>query len=555
MTKQLRGKEVIARLRSMGDVYEPGTEKYEAATHYARHPQGQNIGSCLCVVAPRTQDELSKILELINDTKLSDDKDGLSVVVQGGNTSTSRQSLPQGKQIVINMDHFKGTQYDPETGNISVGAGVTIDKAEELLSRHQRQLPVRVGVLGPNAKTSGLHGTTLAGMYMTNAAGPDAVHYGMAGDSVMECDVVMADGTVMKVGSDFQSDNTSLQLRRLLAGSNGTLGIVTNLKVRTVPKEVQTDTIALEPKSVEAITDIANRLELYHDLLSGLEYISAPTLRAYLQNGSDEFREKFYSMFPDYRLKHNPERPDHEGMEYKVPEHGIVLVKFALPRQGDEVKQALQHLDSDLTGSGLATKVVHGKAEDAWFVRRNIFFTNNSPDTSVIVMDIAVKRKDLIPFCEELTVALKEINPGLDMRYISHLGLNVLHPNIVIPNSVAQNYPGGPVALERKITQVAYGLVGKYHGVASAEHGMGPENMDYILTHMDPGLLREHLLLNEAHDPNGILNPNAKVSTANLRRAMENMGMEEKDLPDGLLAVLQEFEAGAAAGKRGRLQL
>jgi FAD/FMN-containing dehydrogenase len=150
------------------------------------------------------------------------------VVPQGGNTGLVGGSVPRGGEVVLSTRRLTGIQdLDPEAGELTVGAGTTLVAAGEAAA----SIGWAVGVDLAARDTA-----TVGGMVATNAGGVHVLRHGPMRQQVLGFEAVRADGTVLRRLPGMPKDNTGYDLAGLLAGSEGTLAVITRVRLRLVPR-------------------------------------------------------------------------------------------------------------------------------------------------------------------------------------------------------------------------------------------------------------------------------------------------------------------------------
>ena len=186
---------------------------------------GRYRGDVVAVALPQSTIEVSEILRFCNDANIP-------VVTQGGNTGLVGGSVPNRPSLVLSTRNLNEIgDIDPVSRQMTVGAGVTL----AALQTHARQFGYEYGVdLG--ARDS----ATIGGTVATNAGGINVVAHGMTRRQVVGLEVVLASGDVASSLRALAKDNTGYDLTQLLCGSEGTLGVVTRIRVQLQPSWPET---------------------------------------------------------------------------------------------------------------------------------------------------------------------------------------------------------------------------------------------------------------------------------------------------------------------------
>ncbi|NLT36559.1 MAG: FAD-binding oxidoreductase, partial [Methanomassiliicoccus sp.] len=173
------------------------------------------------VVRPRTTAEVSELVRLAS-------REGMPVVPRGGGTGLCGAAVPIKGGMVMDLTRMNTIKEVRVNDLYCVAeAGVVYDRLNEALAPHKFFFPPTPG--------SG-EACTIGGMVATNASGMRAVKYGATRDYVLGLEVVLADGSVIHVGTNTIKNSSGYQLERLFVGSEGTLGIITEVTLKVAPK-------------------------------------------------------------------------------------------------------------------------------------------------------------------------------------------------------------------------------------------------------------------------------------------------------------------------------
>jgi len=182
---------------------------------------GRFIGMAACVVRPGSTDEVAAVVRACHDA-------GLPMTVQGGNTGLVGGAAPASGSVLISLTRLIGREpVDVIEAQVTVGAGLTL----EALQRHASAAGLHFGV-----DLAARSAATVGGLVATNAGGVNVLRFGSMRQQVTGLEAVLADGTVISRLGGLAKDNTGYDLPQLLIGSEGTLAIITRVRVRLVPQ-------------------------------------------------------------------------------------------------------------------------------------------------------------------------------------------------------------------------------------------------------------------------------------------------------------------------------
>jgi glycolate oxidase FAD binding subunit len=172
------------------------------------------------LVAPASAQEASNILLEANGS-------GQPLSFQGGNTKADYGNLTTPSELTISTQKLEQlVAYQPEDLTITVGAGMQFDYLQEILAKQGQWLPI---------DPPHLEGATLGGLVATNLSGPKRLLYGTARDLVLGCQFVLADGRIGRSGGRVVKNVTGYDLHKLMIGSFGTLGLITEITFKVLP--------------------------------------------------------------------------------------------------------------------------------------------------------------------------------------------------------------------------------------------------------------------------------------------------------------------------------
>src|SRR3954447_15374078 len=210
-------------------------------------------GSARCVVRPATTEEVAAVVRLCA-------AEGVAVCVQGGNTGLVGGSVPVDGAVLLSTSRLRAIgDVDPLAAPGAAGAGVTL----AALQQHARATGFDVGV-----DFAARESCTVGGMVATNAGGERVLRYGTMRAQVLGVEAVLADGSVVSRLGGLPKDNTGYDVVSLLAGSEGTLGIITKLRLRLVPLLAGRAVALVAVDDTTAAVDVVRRLR---DRLPSLE--------------------------------------------------------------------------------------------------------------------------------------------------------------------------------------------------------------------------------------------------------------------------------------------
>jgi FAD/FMN-containing dehydrogenase len=437
---------------------------------YMQEPRGLFHGRALAVVRPSTVAQISRVLALCNES-------GTGVVAQGGNTGLVGGQTPDDtrRQIVLSLSRLdKIRDIDPVSDAMTVDAGVTLARAQAAAESVDRYFPLSLASEGS---------CTIGGNLATNAGGVHVIAYGSARDLALGVEAVLADGRVLSGLSKLRKDNTGYDLTRLMIGSEGTLGVITaaTLKLFPRPRARVTAFVGLaDPgRALELLNFCKSRMG---GALQAFELLPRIGVELVLKH-DDVARDPFPDVFPWYAL----------------------VECAAMEEDGfrDAVIDMLSRATAKLVVGGAAVADSLAHAADFWRLRELLSEAQKREGGS-IKHDVSVAPKDVPAFIEEASRLVTARVPGARPVAFGHMGDGNIHFNISQPVGADR---AAFLALWDEIGEIVHGVVEKFGGSISAEHGIGQLKRELLRRVKDPTALEAMRAIKAALDPKGILNP------------------------------------------------
>jgi len=426
----------------------------------------------IAVVRPATTEEVSQIMALANEH-------GTPVVPVGGNTGLTGATSGTG-MIMLSLDRMNSIlDLDVAGRTITVEAGVILSKMHDAADAEDLIFPLTFG-----AKGTAMIGGNLA----TNAGGSNVVRYGNTRDLCMGLEVVLADGRVMDIMSALHKNNSGFDLRHLMIGSEGTLGVITKAVMKLFPKPKAYATATL------AVTSLDDALELLNDLqaatggaVEAFEYMPAAYFEHYVKyvdGATMPFEE-------NHEVSILIEVGATSDEDAKVDETGQTPVTVRLESALEAMFEKGVLIDAIIAQNEAQRRAMWERREAAGeFIFLGGPFVNT---------DICVPTSQVSAFLTRATERLKAVDPGVHEVVVSHLGDGNIHHTAF----VSRNDPDHIDAMTAAIEDVAQELNGSF----SAEHGVGKSKLNTMARRKDPVALEAMRAIKAALDPKGIMNP------------------------------------------------
>lgn len=437
---------------------------------YLEEPRGRFHGRAGLVAAPRSTEEVASIIRLCAAHRVG-------IVPLGGGTGlVGGQVKPEGPlPLVLSLERMTGLRGVWAGENVlQVEAGMSLQAARDAAVEVGREFPLSLASQGT---------ATIGGCLSTNAGGVTALRHGTARNLCLGIEAVLPDGSIMHDLKRLRKDNTGYDLRDLLIGAEGTLGIITAASLRCIVPPASVGTALVEVTDPDAALELLAIAERrFAGAVSSFELISG--------QGLDFLAE----VLPGLRLPLGRAQ-------------WSVLLEVGFP-EGLDPNEAL----TDALGDAMARDLVSDgvvalsgrERQDLWEMRENIPEANRRIG-AIASHDISLPLSEIPGFIAEAGAALATIG---DMRIntFGHLGDGNLHYNVFpAAGRVRDDYD----PLRAKISDTVYELCLKLGGSFSAEHGIGRLKVAELEKWGDPARLREMRAIKAALDPLGIMNPGA----------------------------------------------
>ena len=429
-------------------------------------------GRALAVVRPANVQEVAAVVKACANTFTS-------IVPQGGNTGLVVGSVPDasGQQVVLSLQRMNQIRsVDAANLTVIAEAGCILQNVQAHVDRAGFLFPLSLAAEGS---------CTLGGNLGTNAGGTQVVRFGNTRELCLGLEVVTARGEIWHGLSGLRKDNTGYDLRNLMIGSEGTLGIITAACMKLYPKPAAQLTTWAAVPSMQAAVDL---LGLAHERLgaglTGFEVMGQFAL-SLVDKHHPQLRVPLYKDTPYCVLLENS---DHESEEHA--RHGFEgLMETAMDKGW-------------VTDAVVAESLT--QAQVLWQIRETIPLAQADEGLN-IKHDISVPVSRIPQFVAETDALLQAKIPGIRLVNFGHLGDGNLHYNVQAPNGT-----DGAAFLrdyEDTVNTWVFDQVKAFEGSISAEHGVGSLKADKLTHYKDPTALAMMKAIKQALDPQNIMNP------------------------------------------------
>lgn len=433
---------------------------------YLEEPRGRWPGIAAAVARPRNTAEVATILRAAQDARVP-------VVPYGGGTGLVGGQVrgADPAALILSLERMAAVRA-VDAQSLVIEAGATLECVHRVAAEAGRRFPLTLASQGT---------AQIGGCLATNAGGVNVIRYGNARALCLGLEAVLADGTVWNGLTRLRKDNTGYDLRDLLIGAEGTLGVITAAALRLFePPAVEGTAIFAIPSPDAAVTILGIAQHLFAGCVSAFELISRQGLAFQRETGMD---------------LHYPFAADPPWM---------VLIELGLPA-GMDVEEAFGRLYEAAGDMVLDATIAQSgpQVQQMWDLRENLPVANRRIG-AICSHDISVPVADLPRFIRAADAMLAAMG---DMRIncFGHVGDGNLHYNVFPARGRGRaEYAPDPIR-----TAVHDLVVNGFSGSMSAEHGIGRYKTGDLERYGDPAKLAMMRAIKTVFDPRGILNPGA----------------------------------------------
>jgi FAD/FMN-containing dehydrogenase len=403
---------------------------------------------------------------------------GVSIVPQGGNTGLVGGGVPDasGTQVLLSLQRMRAVRaIDHANLTLTAEAGCVLQQVQQAAADAGLLFPLSLAAEGS---------CTLGGNLATNAGGTQVLRFGNARELCLGLEVVTATGEVWDGLSGLRKDNTGYDLRNLLVGSEGTLGIITAATMKLYPQPAASVTALVACADLPSCVRL---LGLAHQRLgaglTGFEVMNRFSL---------ELVARHFPTLP----RPLPGAP------------WTALLEYADTEGEAQARSRVESLLEAAIEAGLAADAVVAESlsqsNALWHVRESIPLAQAEEGLN-IKHDIALPVSQVAGFVERTDAALEAYQPGIRLVNFGHLGDGNLHYNVQAP--AGQDAAAFLREHEHAVNTIVYDAVQACGGSISAEHGVGQLKREELRERKSPVALAMMRSIKQALDPQGLMNP------------------------------------------------
>ena len=427
----------------------------------------------IAVVRPGSTEEVAAIVKLANET-------GTPVVPVSGNTGLAGGTQANGA-IALSLDRMNRIrEIRPAARTAIVEAGVILSDLHAAAEAQGLIFPLTFG-----AKGSAMIGGALS----TNAGGSNVLRYGNTRDLVLGVEAVLPTGDIVNLMSELHKDNSGYNLKHLLIGAEGTLGIITGAVLKLAPKPQAYATAMVAVPSLDQALVLLNRLqEATGGAVEAFEYMPGNYVEAHM--GLNPANRAPFDAMHDINI---------------MVEVGATAARDVEPGPDGTVPIAahLEQTLADMFEEGLLLDAVvaqnQAQRQAMWERREAAAEVVLGAGKPVSNNDIAVPLDKVSVFLDRMGARLQSLDPEAEPILVAHLGDGNVHYAVWLSKE--------DPALKDAVTEAVEDEVLRLGGSFSAEHGIGQGKLSSMARRKDKVALAAMRAIKQALDPKGILNP------------------------------------------------
>ena len=424
-------------------------------------------GSTPLLLLPRSTDEVAAVVGICAASKAP-------IVPQGGNTGLVAGQIPQG-EVLLSLERLRRIrEVEPFDDVITAEAGVPLASVHEAAAKAGRRFPLSLASEGS---------ATIGGLVSTNAGGTAVLRYGTMRDLVLGVEAVLPNGEIFHGLKRLRKDNTGYDLKQLLIGAEGTLGVITAASLKLFAPLVSRAVAFVgvqDPQAAVALLKQAK--EESGGAVESFELIARIGVEFVLRNITGA-REPLESRPPWY-----------------------ILIEFASGEPG-AAEAAMERLLARALDQGLIADAAiaqsEAQAKAFWSIREHQSAAQK-PEGAVWKHDVSAPISRVARFIDEATAAMLRFAPGSRVLAFGHVGDGNIHFDVLQPEG---GDGAAHFARREEGARIVYDIIASLDGSISAEHGLGAMKTAEALRYKSAVEVEALRAIRAALDPGRIMNP------------------------------------------------
>jgi len=447
--------------------------------------RGKFHGTASLMLVPRTTQEVAALVRVAHEH-------GVPLVPQGGNSSMVGGATPpaDGSAVILSLRAMNRIRNLDPAANLAVcEAGVILSTLHEAAEAAGRRFPLSLGAKGS---------ATVGGLVSTNAGGTQVLRHGTMRALVEGIEAVLPDGAIHDGMAALKKDNRGYDIKQLLIGAEGTLGIITAASLRLVPGISDRCVAWVGVESPEQALALLRRMESnVGPVIEGFEVMEAATVGFVL------------AIIPGTRSPIETDAAWHALIEIDLDE---------ATADGPSAQERMEAALADAFEAGLlidaAIASSEAQAEAFWKIRESCSEGERSQGPA-LQFDISVPIADMPRFMVEVAAECAAAFPGTTAGSFGHLGDGNVHFHVRAPMGQGVEAARAWLASDGEAaTRFVNDRVVAAGGSISAEHGIGQMKIGEFARLTAPAQLHAVRAIKHAFDPQGLFNPGKLVPLA-----------------------------------------
>jgi FAD/FMN-containing dehydrogenase len=429
--------------------------------HYGRDWTRRWTPAPLAIALPGDVAEVQGIVLWANEQ-------GVAVVPSGGRTGLSGGAVAANGELVLSLERMNRVlDFDAVDRTVTVQAGMTLHAVHEAAQEHGLIYPVDFAARGS---------CSIGGNIATNAGGIRVIRYGNTREWIAGLTVVAGNGELLQLNRGLIKNSSGYDLRQLMIGSEGTLGVVVEATLRLTDPPPPSQVMLLALPTMDAVMEV---FSLFRARL---------TLQA-------------FEFFTDVALRHVLAHGAQRAIDGDHPYY--VVTEFDVDEASqDAALAAFEHgLDHGWISDGVIAQS-DAQAAALWRLREGI--TESLAPHRPYKNDISLRISALPMFLHEIQALLGREYPHFDVVWFGHIGDGNLHINVLRPEHLSDS---DFIAQCEHVTKLLADTLQRHGGSISAEHGIGLVKRAYLGSTRSEGEIALMRGVKQVFDPNGLLNP------------------------------------------------
>jgi len=447
--------------------------------------RGRYTSACRAVALPADAGEVAAVVQTCAAA-------GVSIVAQGGNTGAMGGAVARAEQVIVNLARMNRVlEVDPVNYTMRVEAGCILANVQAAAADAGRLFPLSLGAQGS---------CQIGGNLATNAGGINVLRYGNTRDLVLGVQAVLADGRIWDGMNSLRKNNTGYDLKNLLIGSEGTLGIITAATLKLFPAPKRRVVAVAGVASPDAALDLLGRLrDASSDRLSTFELMANIAVQSAVRHIAGQT---------------DPLAGEHDW-------YALIVADGTVDGDGDAGAGLRRDMEAGLARAlddGVLRDAVIAESESQArkliLLRENIVEAQNFEGGS-IKHDVSVPVAQVPEFIRRVHAAILDAMPAARAYPYGHMGDGNIHFNISQPPGMdKEKFLAQWRPMNRIVHEIAHQLGGSF----SAEHGIGLTKLEEMARYKSAVELDLYRQIKRALDPHNLLNPGKVLPAASASR-------------------------------------